>query len=102
MSDDLGPMDITCDAPPYSVVRACAELGLRRPLDVRWQHLEPDEAASRGLLWSPRSTIGHTCRCGKPFPDLRVYTLAADDAPPGEYHVGQCAHCQTIYWQERS
>jgi hypothetical protein len=33
---NLGPMDIECEAPPYSVVKACQGLRFQSPLDVRW------------------------------------------------------------------
>ncbi len=39
MSSRLGPLEVECDAPPYSVVCACRDLGLQSPEDVRWRRL---------------------------------------------------------------
>jgi hypothetical protein len=36
MFSRLGPIDLKCDAPLYSVVAACGKLGFQSPLDVRW------------------------------------------------------------------
>src|SRR2546430_14262814 len=36
MANRLGPIDILCDAPPYSVVKACRTLAMQAPEDVRW------------------------------------------------------------------
>jgi hypothetical protein len=36
MSNQLGPIDVCCDAPPYPIVKACAQLGFLMPEDVRW------------------------------------------------------------------
>ena len=46
MNSHPGPVEIECDAPPYAVVQACACLGFRNPLDVRWRHAR--ELAGRG------------------------------------------------------
>jgi hypothetical protein len=111
MFSQLGPVEMRCEAPPYPVVRACARLGLRTPLDVRWCHLnqflgehaEPQAAIGRRLwrwLWGRRK-LQRTCTCGEPLPRLERYPLAEFAESEGDFLLGQCQRCQTIFWEIR-
>ena len=108
MADQLGPVEIDCDAPPYPVVRACERLGFRSPLDVRWCRVVHDRGPApwRQLLcqpwrwlsgaWRPR---GKPCPCGGPAPALERCTFALASRRV-TYLVGQCPRCRTIFWDE--
>src|SRR5947209_1765795 len=110
MSNKLGPIDITCDAPSYSVVRACEWLGFQAPLDVRWVQLSHflaerrvPGAANGFLAWKwffgAGQPEGHTCSCGEPLPILENYafTFACDRV--ANFHLGQCRRCRTVFWE---
>ena len=52
MAENLGPIDVLCDAPPYPVVKACAGLGFTRPQDVRWCRIDRSKLRRpAGLFW---------------------------------------------------
>lgn len=108
-SQQLGAIEIDCDAPEYSVVRACSALGFRDPLDVRWcrlEHLPPEPRGLRAVL-SPRRWArffglgrprGRACRCGRELPALEWYCFWDPSGRPTEYLLGQCRRCRTMYW----
>jgi len=101
--------DVYCEAPPYAVVRACEKGGFRSPLGVRWRHvvnvLAVPECRVKGI-WGrmrqwlfPRSKPkGKTCSCGHSLPALRKYGFTFLSKKVGDYLLGQCARCRTIYW----
>lgn len=88
----LGPIHVECDAPPYLIVKACADVrvGLVRPEDVRWvsqaAHMEKTK------LW-------YTCSCGQPVPKLERIRFFRSDNTQKDYLLGQCVKCWTIYWK---
>jgi hypothetical protein len=107
MFSRLGPITISCDAPPYTVIRACETLAFQSPSDVRWcrmsHHSEP-----RGVLglnpWKWFSSKGRsherTCTCGRPLPVLDKYAFTFVSERVVDYLLGQCPWCRTIYWEE--
>ena len=108
MSKQMGPLEILCDAPPYSVVDDCQWLGFQTPLDVCWRQMSHFLTEEGGLLdnfcWKlffgkhrPRKT---TCHCGELLPVLKTYTfwLAADNVIA--YRLAQCPHCRTMFWED--
>jgi hypothetical protein len=110
MSSHLGPLEIDCDAPPYSIVRACRKLGMREPEDVRWCHKGRRSRRPQGLiqLFSPLwgHLMGHEppggtlCVCGYPLPMLESYSFTFLSGEQVEYEMGQCPHCRTIHWEK--
>jgi hypothetical protein len=108
MSEQLGPLEILCEAPPYSVVDDCQWLGFQAPLDVCWREMSHFHREEGGLLdtfyrmlfFGKRHSKKATCRCGEPLPVLKTYTfwLAADIVVA--YRLGQCRRCRTIFWEE--
>ncbi len=109
MSTPLGSIDICCDAPPYPVVQACRQLGIRSPEDVRWLRMsEFRTRQDRGqhgpplrfwkMLWNRGGRAAKTCTCGEPLPDLRLVTL--DAGATASYLLGQCGRCRTVFWDQ--
>jgi hypothetical protein len=111
MFEQLRRYEVYCDAPPYGVVRACERCGFRSPMDVRWRrlsHVLSEEGSGKGLfsgrLWHwlfgaqlPKSL---NCSCGAPLPDLNKYAFTFLSQKAGEFLLGQCGHCRTMYWEE--
>lgn len=111
MSNQLGPVQITCDAPPYLVVQACESLGFHTPLDVGWwrlSHFLAEHREQRGVLgrapwkwfFSPGVSRENACSCGEPLPLLEAYSFIFVSHTVAEYHLGQCSRCHTIFWEE--
>ncbi len=111
MSGQLGPMEIRCDAPPYSVVRASAGLRFQSPLDVPWYHRARFRASHDGGTgdftvpgWKQFVHLGQqgrtTCRCGQPLPVLEEYRFRFASAREARYLLGQCVRCRAMFWQE--
>jgi hypothetical protein len=111
MSDRTGQFEVCCDAPPYGIVRACEGCGLRAPLDVRWCRLrhvlarEEQPNAPLGVqVW--RWLLGRkrrkpqACTCGEPLPDLKKYGFSMRSKKVGDYLLGQCRRCGTMFWDE--
>lgn len=111
MSSQLGPLEFTCDAPPYLVIQACQRLGFQTPLDVRWCRLsqfllaDDERAALHGyhafdwLVGKELSSAPH-CSCGEPLPVLEGYTFTFLSGKSTDYHMGQCRRCRTMFWEE--
>ncbi len=111
MSSRLGPMEIECDAPPYTVVHACREVGLKSPEDVRWRRMSRFQRRWEALtsLFGPGSWAsllggrepqhGH-CSCGHALPALETCSFLFRSGKTQAYQLGQCDHCRTIYWDE--
>jgi len=107
----LGPIDIECDAPPYTVVEACGKLGFRSPLDVRWCRLSQLLGRQREpaggfhpLRWlfggsQPPKTI---CTCGQPLPIMQHCACTFASGRADEYLFGQCRRCRTMFWEKVS
>jgi hypothetical protein len=111
MFSRLGPIDNTCDAPLYSVVKASEKLGFKSPLDVRWSwrdHALARQPETRGvlgfhpLLWLFGGRQAHkpTCACGQPLPELEDYTFTFASDRQAHYLLGQCPICRTMFWEE--
>jgi hypothetical protein len=99
MSENLGPIDVLCDAPPYPVVRACAKLGFERPQDVRWGRL--DRRSLRrpaGLFWL-RPVVAR-CSCNEPLPAMESFVFTFVSGTQTRYHLCQCPRCRAIYWDK--
>jgi hypothetical protein len=101
MTDDLGPIEVICDAPPYPVVRACAGLGFETPQDVRWIRTDRKRArrAATSLIPFLRSSRPN-CSCGEPLPELESYTFTFVSGTRAEYYLAQCTRCRTIFWDK--
>jgi hypothetical protein len=111
MAERLGPIKIDCDAPPYAIVRGCHKIGLSNPEDVGWHRfrnflngrlggggLFPVQAWKAFLgIHSPEHLC---CPCGHSLPKLEKYTFTYLSGREAEYFLGQCGHCQTIFWDE--
>ncbi len=104
MSEQLGPLDVDCDAPPYAVVAACEGLGFQAPLDVRWcrtSHSQADRASKLlGWFHGKGRPEQRTCTCGQSLPLLEPYTFPFISEKRVVYFLGQCRRCRTIYWEE--
>ncbi|MGE3808777.1 MAG: hypothetical protein AB7K24_29280 [Gemmataceae bacterium] len=110
MSNRLGPIEIDCDAPPYAIVRACQMVGIQAPEDVRWcrmTNFANQQITWRDILRHPwrlfvrRARIGNgMCACGQKLPGLEKCTFTRVSGRKSIYHIGQCAQCKTIYWEE--
>ncbi len=111
MCNRLGPLEICCDAPPYEVVRACKVRGFQSPLDVGWRHMNhvskgaAERSSSFGtrllrFLFRTGQSKKQVCVCGLPMPELKQYHLASHSENVGDYILGQCCGCRTIFWEE--
>jgi hypothetical protein len=112
MAQQLGPIDVLCDAPAYSVVQACNMIGVRDPEDVRWvrvSHLSeelPMSGLSVGRFWKLfQNVVGpardpSTCTCGQKLPLLEGYAFTFSNGNELRYVLGQCRRCLTVYWEE--
>jgi hypothetical protein len=113
MANHSESVDFPCDSPPYTVVKACQQLGFHAPLDVRWCRLSgvfqslPERS---GILhFQPwKSLLGRSyprekvCLCGGPLPILERYLFAFQSGRRANYLLGQCPQCRTIFWEEGS
>jgi hypothetical protein len=111
MSSPLGPIEICCDAPPYRIVQACHDVGIRSPEDVRWLRLsefrrlqdgKPQSSSSPWwkLLWGKARYAGRTCTCGASLPRLRLVVFTLNTGDELAYLLGQCDQCRTVFWDE--
>src|SRR5262245_5206835 len=99
MSENLGPIEVLCDAPPYPVVKSCANLGFVRPQDVRWSRL--DRRSLRrpaGLFWLRPAAA--RCTCGEALPAMEGYVFTFVSGSQARYHLCQCKRCRAIYWDK--
>ena len=113
MSSRLGPMDLDCDAPLYSVVKACEGLGFQSPLDVRWcrrSHVLGGQRELGGVvgfhpfqwLFGGSQRPKTICTCGQPLPLMERFTFTFASEKEADYLLGQCCRCRTMYWEEAS
>lgn len=111
MSDNLGLLELECDAPPYAIVRACRKIGLQSPEDVRWSRKGRHAKRSHGwisFLASPiwgrllgRTEVGErVCSCGQNLPEGESYAFTYRTGEQSEYEITQCPRCRTIYWEK--
>jgi hypothetical protein len=111
MFSALRGFEICCDAPPYGVVRACEKCGLDTPLDVRWCR-RSDFVRGAGhwragfcsRLWQWFCGNGNSavsiCSCGQPLPKAETYSFSFLHRKVGDYLLGQCARCRTVFWDQ--
>jgi hypothetical protein len=111
MPNRLGPLEVTCDAPPYNIVRACHMIGMRSPEDVRWsrhsQFVNPNgghrdelkHPSWRALLGMGQRQEG-CCSCDRKLPIMERYTFTLISGSQSSYFIGQCSRCLAIYWDE--
>lgn len=108
IEQDLGPIEIVCDAPPYHVVRACNLIGLESPEDVCWRRLDHHEARGgwRKLLDScqrllgVRSSTDSRCACNEEMPELNCFSFTFVMNRTLTYRLGQCPRCRTVFWED--
>ena len=107
MSSKLGPLEIHCDAPSYSVVRACHLINFETPEDVRWlrssHHGNGPETSgldSEKLFSFLSRGTPHSCSCGHKVPRLEKYTFTFLTGNEASYLLAQCPRCRTVYWDE--
>jgi hypothetical protein len=109
MSKRIEPMEVICDAPAYTVVKACSQLGFQNPEDVRWCRMNgffsPSDQASWGeLIRQPLKVLAgktdHKCSCGQFVPRLERYQFTMSNGTSQFYHLGQCLRCRTMYWEK--
>ena len=109
MANRFGPLEILCDAPSYAIVRACREIGIRNPEDVRWcrlsAFLEGDYDRHEMLsfqTWKKFLGMGGRemrCDCGQELPRLQRYVFTSNRGE-SRFLLGQCDRCQTVFWDE--
>lgn len=111
MAHSLGPLDVYCDAPPYTIVRACESLDFQSPLDVRWCRLGhfllnppkkkgPLTEQFKKLFFGSESHAEICCSCGHHIPRLESYTFLLLSGKQVYYLLGQCSRCHTIFWEK--
>jgi len=113
MAGSLGPIDLSCDAPSYLVIRQCETLGMHAPLDVRWCRLSHFRSGRNSRwktlgaqLWGlffgarPSQPEEQTCSCSHPLPELEKYTFTTVSGKQLHYLLGQCRRCWTMFWEE--
>ena len=107
----LGPIDVCCDAPPYPIVQASSQIGIQSPEDNRWCRLSQhggSNAAFRQLAriapWNiflaSSGLNGGLCNCGQVLPRLAHYIFTLDTGQEVCYALGQCSRCHAVYWEE--
>jgi hypothetical protein len=106
-NQQLGPIDVSCDAPPYLIVQACETVGFHAPLDVRWcrlNHFIEQEERAGSHLWNllfHRAERGiKSCSCGEALPILENYAFTFASEKVINYRLGQCPRCSTIFWED--
>jgi hypothetical protein len=112
MSNQLGPLEVICDAPPYPIVQACNAIGVEAPEDVRWARMshyldlgdEPGERSGDRSVWHkllhPVQGKEHLCTCREKLPKLAKYRFTYSSGDEVTYSVGQCLKCRTVFWEE--
>jgi hypothetical protein len=109
-NQQLGPLEVECDAPAYSIVHACQYVGIRTPEDVRWCRMSHFLGRSEGwkglfqfLNWEGlmgRVHIGELhCSCGAGLPRLEPVTFTFTTGRDECLQMGQCARCGTVFWE---
>ena len=106
------PIEIDCDAPSYSIVKACHLFGLKTPEDVRWCRLRNFVPSAHGRrprlfdLQSWKALLGMSepreagCFCGGERPKVERYTFTYVTGRQAHYLIGQCQRCHTVFWEE--
>jgi hypothetical protein len=97
--NNLGPIEVCCDSPPYTVVRACRQLGFQEPEDVRWSRVNRALPGQDGP-WAFFRAQEHACRCGVKLPLLERCTFALRTGERMSFFLGQCPRCRTMFWEK--
>jgi hypothetical protein len=111
MPNQLGPVEINCDAPAYPFVQACRQVGIQNPEDVRWcriSHLISEQPSCRNphpCLWVLGRAAGAEssdakCFCGQCLPPLEKFIFFLSSGVEKPYFLGQCSRCHTVFWDE--
>jgi hypothetical protein len=111
MAAGLGPIEIQCDAPPYSIIQACQWVGIERPEDVRWSRMshflsEDNERHELFNVHAWKSFLGMSragrmsCTCGHALPRLEKCTFTFITGKEVSYYIGQCERCKSVFWEE--
>jgi len=111
MANQMGPMEIHCDAPPYSIVRACRKIGMLDPEDVAWYRFrsflsgqysgsDPLKSQPWKLLFGVSQSDERKCVCGHRLPLLEEYTFTFLTGREARYRLGQCSRCRTMFWDQ--
>jgi len=110
MASQLGPIEITCDAPTYAIVRACRRLGFRDPEDVAWRRYQngqdgrstaqPGSIESVIAALSFNRSAGERCSCGERLPSPEQCMFALQSGRVETFYMGQCHRCRIMYWNE--
>src|SRR5262245_55450811 len=104
MFNKLGPIDICCDAPPYSIVQACNMIGMQDPEDVRWLRLSAvlgeddyghagEKRGSLSALFGLGKPGRSTCTCGAQLPELQKYLFTFLTGKEMAFLLAQCGKC---------
>ncbi|HMC63839.1 MAG TPA: hypothetical protein VKI65_02765 [Gemmataceae bacterium] len=110
-TNQLGPIELCCDAPPYSIVKACRLVEFRQPEDVRWLRASRDDVPANDPEYArvrPRESPVNfpmpsiRCSCGQTLPALEKFQFFFASGSQTNYLLGQCPGCGTIYWDEPS
>jgi hypothetical protein len=106
----LSPIAIECDSPPYNIVKASAQVGLRTPEDVRWcrKPSPPRKApagwsALPGRIWKLLFAFGlpegeEECVCGRLVTERFPVLFRSQSGAEACYTLTQCDNCRTILW----
>ena len=83
--DDVGPIDLFCEAPPYGVVIASGAnaVGIRKPEDVPWV-----KAKSRSC---------DRCKCRLRF---ARFDFTWSHGTVNRIKLAQCDLCDKVFWAE--
>jgi hypothetical protein len=68
------------------------------------EHAPRETTARRSRLWTwlwGRKPPQRVCTCGEPLPRLERYPLADFAESEGDFLLGQCQRCRTIFWEIR-
>jgi hypothetical protein len=110
-NQQLGPIDVCCDAPPYPVVQACSQIGFDSPEDYRWRRMSQHRGANAAMRhiakFAPWNVFlaGNAlqtgmCNCGQLLPAMACFIFTLDTGQEISYSLGQCSRCHTVYWEE--
>jgi hypothetical protein len=103
-------IELTCDCPSYSIVKASRLIGLQHPEDVRWcrsSHHGRVRPSLRCFLRHPWKVLRLMCagdkagcHCGRNLPLLEEYLFQLASGRQVRYRLGQCFRCRTVYWED--
>jgi hypothetical protein len=109
-SVQIKPIAIECDAPPYNIVKASGQVGMRTPEDVRWcrkpfvpRKTTTGWSALAGRIWKLLFAFGlpegeEECVCGSLLPQRYPVLFRSLSGGEARYTLAQCGRCRTIFW----